>query len=111
MKKEYYLTDNLKLMIDYGKYKEKTFKALSTYLDRGIYKGKEEDEEGIGAFWDLANHILSREIGWLERLIYNGEIDIISLQDLDELLDIIYDDVKEYAVKLLSQTLLGKEVD
>lgn len=111
MKKEYQLTDNLKLVIDYSKYKDKTFKALSNYLDRGIYKGKEEDESGVGAFWDLANHILSKELGWIERLVYEGEIDVITPQDLDELLDILYDDIKEYAVKLLSETLLGKQED
>ncbi len=103
--KEYYLTDNLKLVINYEKHKECILDALSVYLNKKIYKREEEDETGVGAFWDAANSIVSQELGWMEDAIYSGELEKITPQHIDELVDVVYSDVKVVAKELVDQIL------
>jgi len=105
MTKEYKLTSNLFLTINYRKYIPEVINATVNYLKKGMYKGEEEDESDTGGYWDLANTIVSREIGWLEDMIYKGEAPI-EPQDIDELIDVVYDDVKRFAAQLMKEVIL-----
>ena len=95
------LNKKIDLKVDLSKYKNEIKQIAIRYLKGDL--DSNNDESGAGGFWDLANNIISWDFSFLDEMVFKEkEIDMVNL---DEFIDFIYIKLKEYAVKILKETL------
>ena len=105
----YKLNHNLWFEVDFNKYRDEAIKAVARNIINGVYEKRNEDETGTQGLWDLANDIVSKELGYLESMMWQiGECKELSHEDFSLLVEDIYDELKEYAYKEVIKTLKGE---
>jgi len=92
------LNHNLWVQVDFEKYRTEAIAAVGNNLKQGVYEKKIEDETGTQGLWDLANEIVSNELGYLEYMVaQQGDSESLSIEDFNLLAEDVYDELKKYA--------------